>query len=839
MFKKTYLSTQTIGTRKILAALGFALLMTVAALLSCLPAVTANVTPTTNMETTAYLSFRPNPIGKGQQLLINAWVTPTPVTDLDLGLIPAGGFGSGIPRVNNNFYFTKPDGTVVKLENLTTYGDGSIWFTYTPDQAGTWTIQFNWTGVELWGAPGARIAHCSYLPCSTEKQTLVVQENPVPSYPATELPTGYWDWPVNPDNREWADIIGAWYNQRYDATQSSYQPYSQGPESSHILWMQSTSELAGLIGQPYGYTSTYSISGSYATVDTVMYGRAYYGTGNDMFFKFSGVASGPQNIHCIDLRTGEELWAVPGTFSAGAITSTGPVLLEVNGNNILKYNALTGALLLNSTSIPGAMSGFMGSGYINYPYAVVKQHIGTSLTTGYYLVKINLEGPATDISQRVVWNVTIDSFHHTQPSADFKLAIYDDIVYHIMYPVYADTGAINFTTGEILWHHAQDTPYGIEMGAGGASTGYGNAYFGVENRHFIAYDLKTGNVAWVSEQTNYPWGNFWAYESAVAYNKVYGFGYDGIYAFNVTNGKIVWHYKISDPYGETPYSQYPIHGMSHIIGDGKVYAATCEHSPTFYYRGYGLYCLDAYNGNPLWTISGYYTPSALAEGTLFATNAYDGNAYAFTKGETVTTVAVQNDVYAKGSTVLIKGSVMDLSPAQPNTPAVSDDSMTGWMEYLHMQQPKPTNTTGVQVKLTAVSADGTTVNIGKATSTADGNYAFAWTPSAEGVYYIKATFEGSKSYYASSDETSVCVGSVSTGQSAAPSPTTSASPTASASAPSTSPTPSSSGSPSASESPTQAPPPTESPSVETYIIAAVVAVIIVVVVAAVILRKRK
>jgi outer membrane protein assembly factor BamB len=831
MFQYKSLNTMKMKKSKAIIAFAFVLLMTAGLLITCLPAVTANVTPTTNMKTTAYLAFRPNPIGIGQQLLINAWVTPTPVTDVDLGLIPAGGFGSGIPRINNNFYFTRPDGTMVKFENLTTFGDGSIWFTYTPDQVGTWTVQFNWTGVDLIGAPGARIAEASYLPCTTDKLTFVVQNDPIPSYPAAELPTDSWTWPINPDNREWSYIAGAWFYQRYDATQSSFNPYTQAPESSHILWMDSSGNIAGLVGQPYGATATYSVSGSYPTISTVMFGRGYYATGVGMMG-----ATGPQTINCIDIRTGAKLWTVPGTFEGGTIEVSGstytPVLYDI-GARIIKYDAITGAVLLNSTGVENAMTGFMGSGFINYPYAVVKQHLGSDLTTGYFMVKLWLNGTTTDLSQRVAWNVTVDSFHNTAPSADFKIAIDNNIILYIQYPVYSDTGAFNATTGEILWHRPQDTPYGIEMGAGGVTTGNGCFYFACEDRHEVAYNLTTGEQVWLSPQTEYPWGDFWAYTTDFAYDNVYGFGYAGVYSFDGNSGAINWHWKVNDTYGETPYGTWPFHGMSQLIADGKVYAANCEHSPTMYYRGDKMYCLNAYTGDEIWNISGYYTPSAIAEGTLFATNAYDGNMYAFAKGETATTISVSSKVASKGSGILIEGTVTDQSPAQLGTAAISDASMSAWMEYLHMQKPMPTNATGVTITLTAVDSSGTSTVIGTTTSDLSGNFAYTWTPQTEGTYQIVASFGGSKSYYASSNETAVAV------TASGSSPSVSAAP--SSSSPSTSTSPSTATSASASVSPsamTQPPASTETSSTTIYIAIAAIVVIVAVVAAALALRKR-
>jgi hypothetical protein len=133
-----------------------------------------------------------------------------------------------------------------------------------------------------------------------------------------------------------------------------------------------------------------------------------------------------------------------------------------------------------------------------------------------------------------------------------------------------------------------------------------------------------------------------------------------------------------------------------------------------------------------------------------------------------------------------------------------------------MQQPKPTDTTGVTVKLTATGSNGQSEDIGTVTSDANGNYAFMWTPSSEGTYTITATFEGSKSYYASSAETAVGISASTSG-----SPSVSTSPAVPATA-----------------QPSVTSPP-QGTSTNTYIIIAAIVVIVAVVAAAVVLRKQR
>jgi hypothetical protein len=134
-----------------------------------------------------------------------------------------------------------------------------------------------------------------------------------------------------------------------------------------------------------------------------------------------------------------------------------------------------------------------------------------------------------------------------------------------------------------------------------------------------------------------------------------------------------------------------------------------------------------------------------------------------------------------GSTVLIEGTVTDQSPSGKRninggldtllkgTPAISDDDMTPWMEYIYMQQTKPENAKGVEVTLNALDPNGNYISIGKVTSDINGNYAIPYTPEVPGTYQIIASFAGSKSYGPSSETTYI---TVSAGSTATPTATT-------------------------------------------------------------------
>ena len=75
---------------------------------------------------------------------------------------------------------------------------------------------------------------------------------------------------------------------------------------------------------------------------------------------------------------------------------------------------------------------------------------------------------------------------------------------------------------------------------------------------------------------------------------------------------------------------------------------------------------------------------------------------------------------------MIQGSVLDQSPGKPNTPAVADEDMSEWMDYLYGQNAtlinSPPSPKGVEVRLFAISSDGTVTEIGTATSDSSGLY---------------------------------------------------------------------------------------------------------------------
>ncbi len=208
--------------------------------------------------------------------------------------------------------------------------------------------------------------------------------------------------------------------------------------------------------------------------------------------------------------------------------------------------------------------------------------------------------------------------------------------------------------------------------------------------------------------------------------------------------------------------------MGFGVADGKVYAATGEHSPNDpLYRGERLHVINATTGQGIWSIQGWWCDFAIADGQYTAFNGYDGRVYSFGRGPSAMSTTTSPKVSLTSSSVLIEGTVTDISAGLSQTeqaarfpngvPAVSDESMTPWMEYVYMNQPRPTNATGVKVTIDVIDANGNYRNIGETTSDANGCFSYEWQPNIAGKYTVISTFAGSQSYWPSHAETAFAV----------------------------------------------------------------------------------
>jgi len=286
------------------------------------------------------------------------------------------------------------------------------------------------------------------------------------------------------------------------------------------------------------------------------------------------------------------------------------------------------------------------------------------------------------------------------------------------------------------------------------------------------YSLDTGNLLWgpTAEEGTF---NYYGMGQNTYYGKyLLSTGYTGtLYCYDPLTGDLMWTYNATSVGSESPYgANYPL-SISAVV-DGKVYLQSTEHSPTKpLWRGSYLRCINITDGTEMWKILDYLgfgsASNGFADGYIVTSSTYDNNIYCIGKGPTAATVTASPEVSVQGNSVLIKGTVTDISPGTnklvqtarfPNgVPAIADADMQAWMEYLYMQQAMPTNAKGVEVTLDTVDPNGNFVHIGTVTSDLSGKFSYMWTPEVPGKYTVIATFAGSKSYYSSYTETAIGV----------------------------------------------------------------------------------
>jgi len=275
------------------------------------------------------------------------------------------------------------------------------------------------------------------------------------------------------------------------------------------------------------------------------------------------------------------------------------------------------------------------------------------------------------------------------------------------------------------------------------------------------FSLETGEMLWGPTEPEAAM-NFYGMMENVYDGKLFSYGYGGeLVAYNITTGEVLWTYTARQEGFESPYGNYPL--FLDVIADGKLYMYSTEHSPTQpLWRGSYLRCINATDGEELWKINhweGAISPAAgeniggaaIADGYLVGLNFYDNRIYCYGKGPSETTVEAPLTAVTVGSSVTITGTVTDQSPGASGTPAISDEDMTEWIEYLYMQQAMPEDAQGVKVKLTAIDPNGNYQDIGYATTDIGGNFGKSWQPPVSGEYFIMAEFEGSASYGSSFD----------------------------------------------------------------------------------------
>jgi hypothetical protein len=594
------------------------------------------------------------------------------------------------------------------------------------------------------------------------------------------------------------------------------------PNSPHIMWSKPIQDGGVVGGNTFEIPGEmYYTGGSYNTRFSgalIMYGRLFY---QEPY----GNSGGGGDYVAVDLRTGQELWRTNttgiGTPAFGYLYAFDtanqhgilPEGLLFTNNFARAYDPSTGIVTtMNVTNVPSAdtvLAAVVGPRGEILRYRV--NNIGNATNPNWRLTQWNSSktvgyesGTASggwysgtinaSLPSRYDWNVSI-TLPNTR-SWRIDRASLDNIALLVQgsfggHPT-ASFGTVSFDGANVTAISLKPDDRGKVLWTKNFPPAENNitrslANWDPERGIFIMADKETGALYGYSltngEKLWGPTGPTNAYSyfrtfPAVAYGKIYFAGYGGVlYAYNVTDGNLLWTYgnggEGNSTFGglEISYGHYPI--FIDVIADGKIFLSTTEHSPNSPLYKDALYrAINATDGTEIWTLMGWGTGmdstyDLAADGYFVFLNTYDMQIYSVGKGPSATTVEAPMTAITHGSSLVIRGTVMDIAagtkqPEQaarfPNgVPAVSDASMGRWMEYVYMQKPRPTDTVGVDVVLSVLDPNNNVYDIGTAATDSSGMYSLLWEPLVPGKYTVIARFAGSESYWPSYAETAVGV----------------------------------------------------------------------------------
>ena len=711
----------------------------------------------------------------------------------------------------------RPDNKTDKIENIMTDSTGLTGRVYIPDIEGTHYVQTHF--------PEQKYNGITYEASESEVLELVVQAESIPFYPAAPLPTEYWTRPIDPQLREWSPIAGSWL---VDTPENYFAPYNDdAPETAHVLWTKPHT-IGGLVGGSLLYDSWDADDLEEYSEHSFEIGDAYEGKWDNryivaglLFYGKRAVPEQYQEIACVDLHTGEELWCKDlmdgetidfcqlmywDTYDYHGVYD---YLWITRGRDWHAFDCWTGDWVYTMEDMPSGTRVYgpkgeillyninTNAGYMtlwnssNVPTLYASQSLG-SMGRGQwrpYGKTVDATGPCIVSEQTPFgisgyqWNVSIPT---NLPGSVRQVWAMDKAVGSSVGTTAVTVWGIDLhegSEGNLLFTNTWTPP--SEWAEGGLSISNG-AYSSIdelltlrskEDRVRYGFSLETGEYLWTTEplgNLDHLMGGFAGESGAIAYGKFFSGTVSGtIKAFDVETGELAWSYDAYDPLSEILWSNnWPMCYL--FFADRKMYIATTEHSPVDPRpRGGPFVCLDVDTGEVVFRVDGMFRNTVwggraiIGDSIIVTQDTYDQRVYAIGKGPTQTTVSAPDIGVPFGTNVLVKGMVTDISPGTnedalkmrfPNgVPAVSDANQSDWMLYVYKQFARPTDIVGVDVTLSVLDPNNNCYEVATTTSDASGFFSAEFEPEVPGKYTIVATFEGSKAYYGSFAETAITV----------------------------------------------------------------------------------
>jgi outer membrane protein assembly factor BamB len=794
----------------------FAILLVLAIAIPMINLPSANAANT--MKTYALCGLTPNPVGVGQETLV--WIGISHPT-----AYPQTGWEGLTVTV------TKPDGTTQTLGPFSTDTTGSTGTAFIPNVVGNYTFQTNFPEQMLRVSAQGTPVNTTMLASVSAPITLLVQEDPIAYYPGIPLPTEYWSRPIDTQHREWASISGNWLG----SVPNLFAPYTNAPGSPHVLWAKEVAP-GGLVGGEFGAHGYHTGDGYEGYVMT----RASTVIINGMLF----YNQYPSNYHvqtmlAVDLRTGEEKWSVNNSrVDVGQIIQYDTrnqmgdfgYVWRVSGSTWMAYNPYSGAWMYNMTGVPASfVFGAFGATTVRGAKGEILTYTVNS-NGGFMTVWNSTAIPAlfggTNPADGYTWEqwrpwgkqVNATATCPVSPDNPTGISGYslnvtipkglpgsvqvvlpgNRIIGASLASTMAVTWGLNLNAskgaiGTLLFNTTWTPPTGNQsiVWVGASPDAETFILRARESTAYYGFNYNNGQPLWGPSEAEGALNIWVGTVPRVAYGKVFSSGYDGVlYCYDAKTGERLWKWEAVDEYTEILWSNnWPIHIGA--IADEKVYVYHMEHSANEPKpRGAPLACIDVNTGAEVWKIpfreTYWGSDPAIADGILALLNTYDNRLYAFGKGPSETTVSIRQDVVPMGNSILLTGTVNDISAGtkDPNivarfpsgVPAISDESQSDWMQYVYMQFEKPTDAIGVNVTLSVLDPNGNIYDIGTTQSDANGFYKLAWNPEVPGEYTVIAKFAGSESYWPSHGTTAFSIYDASTPQ-PTPTPTINAPPT--------------------------------------------------------------
>ncbi len=761
----------------------------------------------TPKKTYAFIGTTPNPVGVGQEVLLHIGISEATA-------------GTSFQWKGLTVTVTKPDNTTETLGPFSTDATGGTGSNYVPTMVGTYAFQTHFPAQNM-AIPFAGFGAIPYAASDSPITYLVVQQNPIPYFPAFPLPTEYWNRPINAQFEQWAPLTSNWLRGIGSYTMppdDKYVPGNEGaPETAHILWnyQYATGGLAGgaIAPEAGGYEMGDAYVGKFLN-SVVINGVLYFNR-----YQETGATAVEQTVVAINLKTGEQLWEknwnntrlsfgqvfefkgfnYDGTFAyLFTETSSGPNTVTWNA-----YDPLTGRWLYQLTDVPAGYN-IYGPGGTLYRYTVDLQNGWMTEWNSSRAINPQLTGSVPDGSWDPIGTV-IDA----RQGYDYNVSIPTDLPGAVCTYSFDDcilgstSSAFPGATGPTLtsWaistkvsnagHLDFKTSWTVPTDLADATWVWSDVSFTdrvfivscKESLKFYGFNLDNGNYMWTTLPEPYlAYYDKW-YGPMIAYGKFFSERQSGMtIAYDIQTGERAWTYNATDFYAQVLWSNnWPTYFW--FATDGKLYLSYGTHHPNLQAKGAYMVCLNATTGETIYDCSWFGNwwggDAVIGDGVIAGLNAgYDNRIYAFGKGASATSVDVSPTISTNGDKVVVEGYVTDIAPGTSQydiaarfphgVPAVSDVSMTGFMQYVWMQYPRPTNTTGVPVTITVLDPNNNVYEVATATSDANGFFSTNFVPSVPGQYTVTATFAGSKSFYSSHAETAINVGNAPT---ATPQPT--------------------------------------------------------------------